>query len=118
MVPALGLIREHKVEALVVSSTSRSSLLPDVPTTVQAGFPNSEYNFWIGVFAPSATPQPIMTRLYDETRKALALPDIKDRLSKLGAEPMDMNREQFETYFKKEIELNAALVKAANISPQ
>ncbi len=118
VVPALGLIRENKVDALVVSSSGRSPLLPDVPTTVQAGFPDSDYNFWIGVFLPSATPQPIVTRLYSETRKALAAPEVKDRFAKLGAAPMDMTGEQFETYFRKEIDLNAGLVKAANISPQ
>jgi len=116
VVPAMGLIRDKKVEALVVSSSSRSSLLPDVPTTVQAGYPDSDYNFWIGVFVPSATPQPIVARLYGETRKALVTMEVKDRLAKLGAEPMDMSREQFEAYFKKEIEINAKLVKAANIS--
>ncbi len=116
--PALGLIRENKDEALVVSSSSRSSLLPDVPTTVQAGYPDSDYNFWIGVFVPSATPQPIVARLHSETSKALAMAEIKDRLAKIGAEPMVMSGDQFEAYFKKEIDLNAKLVKAANISPQ
>ncbi len=116
VVPAMGLIGEKKVETLVVSSSSRSSLLPDVPTTVQAGYPDSDYNFWIGVFVPSAAPQPIVDRLHGETRKALATPEIKSRLAKLGVEPMDMTREQFEAYVKNEIELNAKLVKAANIS--
>ena len=116
VVPALGLIGEKKVETLAVSSSSRSSLLPDVSTTVQAGYPNSEYNFWIGVFVPSATPQPIVDRLYGETRKTLGTAEVKVRPAKLGVEPMDMTREQFEAYFNKEIELNAKLVKAANIS--
>jgi tripartite-type tricarboxylate transporter receptor subunit TctC len=116
--PALGLVRENKVDALVVSSSSRSSLLPEVQTTVQAGFPDSDYNFWIGLFVPSATPQPIVARLYSETRKALVVTEVKDRLAKIGAEPMEMTGEQFEIYFKKEIDLNAKLVKAANISPQ
>lgn len=116
--PALGLVRENKVDALVVSSSSRSSLLPDVPTTVQAGFSDSDYNFWIGVFVPSGTPQPIVARLFAETRKALVTNEIKDRLANIGAEPMEMTGEQFEAYFKKEIDLNAKLVKAANISPQ
>ena len=116
--PALGLVRENKVDALVMSSSSRSSLLPDVPTTVQAGFPDSDYNFWIGVFVPSATPQAIVARLFAETRKALVTTEIKDRLANIGAEPMEMTGKQFEAYFKKEIDLNAKLVKAANISPQ
>jgi len=118
VVPALGLIREKKVDALAVSSSSRSSLLPDVPTTVQAGYADSEYNFWIGVFMPAATPQPILARVFDETRKALENPDIKKRLTALGAEPMTMSRDQFRAFLVKELELNAKLVKAANISAE
>jgi tripartite-type tricarboxylate transporter receptor subunit TctC len=114
--PALGMIREKTVDALAVSSSSRSSLLPDLPTTVQAGYPNSEYNFWIGAFAPSATPADILARLHDEARKALMKQDVKERLAKLGVEPMDLDREQFDAYFRKEIERNGELVKAANIS--
>ncbi|HTS41272.1 MAG TPA: tripartite tricarboxylate transporter substrate-binding protein [Xanthobacteraceae bacterium] len=118
VVPALGLIREKKVDALAVSSSSRSSLLPDVPTTVQAGYADSDYNFWIGAFMPAATPQPILARVFDETRKALENPDIKKRLTALGAEPMTMSRDQFRAFLVKELELNAKLVKAANISAE
>jgi tripartite-type tricarboxylate transporter receptor subunit TctC len=115
---ALGLIREHKVEALAIGSSGRSSLMPELPTTVEAGYPNSDYNFWIGVFVPAATPQPIVARLHDEIRKALQVPAVKERLAKFGAEPMDMTLEQFEAYFKNEIKLNEKLVKAAGIQPQ
>ena len=115
---ALGLIREHKVEALAIGSSTRSSLMPELPTTVEAGYPNSDYNFWIGVFAPAATPQPIVARLHDEIRKALQVPEVKTRLARSGAEPMDMTLDQFEAYFKKEIALNEKLVKAAGIQPQ
>jgi tripartite-type tricarboxylate transporter receptor subunit TctC len=115
---ALGLIREHKIDALAIGSSGRSSLMPDLPTTVEAGYPNSDYNFWIGVFVPAGTPQPIMARLHDEIRKALQVPAVKDRLAKFGAEPMDMSIEQFEAYFKKELDTNAKLVQAAGIKPQ
>lgn len=118
VVAALGLIRDRKVEALAIGSSSRSSLMPELPTTVEAGYPDSDYNFWIGVFVPVATPRPIVARLHDEIRKALQVPEVKDRLDKFGAEPMDMTAAQFEAYFKKELVINEALVKAANISPQ
>jgi tripartite-type tricarboxylate transporter receptor subunit TctC len=85
---------------------------------VEAGYPDSDHNFWIGVFVPAATPQPIAARLHDEIRTALQTAEIKDRLAKFGAEPMDMTLAQFGAYFNKELEINAALVKAANISPQ
>lgn len=118
VVAALGLIRDRKVEALAIGSSSRSSLMPELPTTVEAGYPDSDYNFWIGVFVPAATPRPIVARLHDEIREALQVPEVKDRLDKFGAEPMDMTAAQFEAYFKKELVINEALVKAANISPQ
>lgn len=117
VIAAMALIQEKKIVPLVVSSTSRSSLLPDVPTTVEAGYPNSSYDFWIGAFVPSATPQPVVARLYSEIHKALAMPEIKNRLASLGVEPMDMSNEKFDAYFKNEVENNAALVKAVNISP-
>jgi tripartite-type tricarboxylate transporter receptor subunit TctC len=115
---ALGLIREHKIEALAIGSSGRSSLMPNLPTTVEAGYPNSDYNFWIGVFVPAATPQPIVARLHDEIRKALQVPAVKDRLAKFGAEPMDMTLDRFEAYFKNELDINEKLVKAAGIKPQ
>jgi tripartite-type tricarboxylate transporter receptor subunit TctC len=118
VVAALGLIRDRKVEALAIGSSSRSSLMPELPTTVEAGYSDSDYNFWIGVFVPAATPRPIVARLHDEIREALQVPEVKDRLDKFGAEPMDMTAAQFEAYFKKELVINEALVKAANISPQ
>lgn len=118
VISALALLKEKKVDILVVSSTSRSSLLPDVPTTLEAGYPDSDYDFWIGVYVPAGTPKPVVARLYAEIHKALAVPEIKSALAKIGAEPMNMTRDQFEAYFKKEIERNAALVKAANILPQ
>jgi tripartite-type tricarboxylate transporter receptor subunit TctC len=90
--------------------------LPGVPTTVQAGYPNSDYDFWLGVFAPAATPAGILTRLHNEVRKALNKEEIQHHLAKLGVEPMDMDREQFDAYVRKEIEINGELVKAANIS--
>jgi len=118
IVAALGLIRENKIEALAIGSSSRSSLLPDLPTTVEAGYPDSDYNFWIGVFVPAATPQPIVARLHEETRKALQTAAVKDRLAKFGSEPMDLTLAQFDAAFRKEIESNEKLVKAANILPQ
>jgi len=115
---ALGLIRENKVEALAIGSSSRSSLLPNLATTAEAGYPDSNYDFWIGVFVPTATPQPIVARLHEEIRKALQTAAVKDRLAKFGSEPMDMTLAQFDAAFRKEIETNEKLVKAANILPQ
>lgn len=117
LLPALGLIRDGKLKALAVSSTERAPSLPDVPTTVEAGFPNSEYNFWFGVFAPAKTPPEIVQRFYEEIAKALQDPGVKEKLAKLAVQPMPMTPAQFNSYVRKELEQNAQLVKAAGIKP-
>jgi len=115
LVNALPLLKDKQVVALAVSGSQRASALPDVPTTVQAGYPNSEYNFWVGMFAPAKTPAPIREKLYAEMAKALANPAIQDKLRNLGADPMALNSAQFEALVKQEIATNTQLVKAAGI---
>jgi len=89
--------------------------LPDVPTTVEAGYPNSEYNFWAGVFAPAKTPANIRAKLYAEIAKTLQNPATREKLVKLGADPMPLDSAQFEALVRSEIETNTQLVKAAGI---
>ncbi len=62
--------------------------LPDVPTTLEAGFPNSDYVIWLGVFVPAKTPRAIVDRLHDESIKALQSPGLRERLASLDVEPM------------------------------
>lgn len=116
LAPARGLINDGKLAAIAVSSSSRSKALPNVPTTIEAGFPNSEYNFWIGVFAPAKTPASILERLHQEIAAALANPGVQEKLTKLGADPMVMSSADFRALIGKEIKDNAALVKAAGIT--
>jgi tripartite-type tricarboxylate transporter receptor subunit TctC len=111
-------VREGKLSALVVNGTRRSSLLPDVPTTLEAGFANAEYPFWLGVFVPAKTPRAIVERLHRETLKALQAPKVKDKLATLGVDPMVMTPTEFDAHVEKEIALNAALVKAIGLQPQ
>jgi tripartite-type tricarboxylate transporter receptor subunit TctC len=113
----LPLVKEGKLKALAVSSSKRASALPDVPTTVEAGYPDSDYNFWIGMFLPAQTPRPIVDRLYAETRKAMALQSVQERFAKLGGEPLAMDTDTFNKFVQSEIAMNAALVKAAGIKP-
>jgi tripartite-type tricarboxylate transporter receptor subunit TctC len=115
LVNALPLLKDGQLQALAVSGSSRASALPDVPTTVEAGYPNSEYNFWAGVFAPAKTPADIRAKLYAEIAKALQHPAVREKLAGLGADPMPLNSEQFEALVRKEIETNTQLVKAAGI---
>lgn len=116
LAPARGLINDGKLSAIAVSSSQRSKALPNVPTTIEAGLPNSEYNFWIGVFAPAKTPAPILERLHKEIAAALANPGVQEKLTKLGADPMTLSSADFRALISKEIKDNAALVKAAGIT--
>ena len=115
VVSALPQIKEGKVLALAVGSPTRSSILPDVPTTVEAGVPNSEYTFWVGMLVPAKTPRDVVKKLYEETQKAIASPEVKERFAKLGAEAMPMTPDQFDAYIREEMVVNEKLIKAAGI---
>jgi tripartite-type tricarboxylate transporter receptor subunit TctC len=112
---AIGFIKDGKMTALAVSSAKRSSALPDVPTTVEAGFPDSGYEFWIGAFVPRQTPDAIRKRLHAELLKAIDEPGVAKKLADLGADPLKVSPEEFEAMVKREIAANAAVVKAAGI---
>ena len=116
LLAALPFIRDGQVTALVVSSARRASTLPDVPTTLEAGYPDSDYNFWIGVLAPARTPRAIVERLNREIARALEMPATREKLARLGVEPMAMDTGQFEAFLAKEAVINAALVKALGIT--
>jgi tripartite-type tricarboxylate transporter receptor subunit TctC len=115
LINALPLLKDGQLQALAVSGSARASALPDVPTTVEAGYPNSEYNFWAGVFAPARTSADIRARLHAEIAKALQHPAVRQKLIDLGADPMPLSSEQFEALVRREIETNTQLVKAAGI---
>ena len=115
---ALSLIRSGKLQALAVSTPVRSPTLPQVPTTVEAGVPGSEYTFWVGMIVASRTPPAVIQRLHDEVLKALAQPDVKERLAQLGADPFTMTPEAFNAYIKTEMESAARIAKAANLQGQ
>jgi tripartite-type tricarboxylate transporter receptor subunit TctC len=113
--PALPLINDGKLIALAVSTANRAAALPNVPTTAEAGLKDAAYHFWTGLFAPVETPKPIITRLYQETRKALDVPTVQDRLRKLGVDPMQMSTAEFDAYFREDVRSTVKLVRDAGI---
>lgn len=115
---ALPLIKDGKLQALAVSTAARSPALPDVPTTVEAGVPASDYTFWVGMIAPAATPPAVVKRLHDEVLKALAQPDVKERMTKLGADAFTLSPDAFNAYIKLEMDSAAQIAKAANLKAQ
>ena len=114
--PAMPFIREGKLLALAVSSTNRASALPNVPTTVEAGFPDSDFDFWIGLMAPKKTARDVVARIHQETVKGLEDPGVKDKLGKLAVEPLIMTPDAFDARIAKEAPLAHTLAKAAGIA--
>jgi tripartite-type tricarboxylate transporter receptor subunit TctC len=115
---ALASVKSGKLVPLAVSSPKRAAILPDVPTSLEAGYPDSSYQFWLGVFAPANTPADIVTRLNAEIEKALQVPEVRAKLEKLGVQPMAMNPREFGEFVKSELKVNAELAKKAGIVPQ
>ena len=115
MSSALPLIKSGKLTPIAVSTTKRSSALPDVPTTVEAGLPDSDYTYWMGLFVPAKTPPEIVTRLRTEAEKALKNPNVIEKFAAQGIEPMPLSMADFNALIKKEIDSNIALVKAAGL---
>jgi tripartite-type tricarboxylate transporter receptor subunit TctC len=112
---AASLVREGKLVALAMGSAKRSPLMPGVPTTVEAGYPNSDYNFWVGALVSSRTPPEIVQRLHRELTAAVNAPDIQERFLKLGADPLTMSQPEFAAMVREEFEANSKLIKAADI---
>jgi tripartite-type tricarboxylate transporter receptor subunit TctC len=109
------LVQEKKVIALAVSTAKRSSALPDVPTSVEAGYKDSGYDFWIGAMLPAKTPQEIVTRLHAEINKALDKPELAKRFLTLGADQFRLTPAEYADLIKREIKSNGELVKAIGL---
>jgi tripartite-type tricarboxylate transporter receptor subunit TctC len=114
----LQLVSDKKLLGLAMGSSKRSAALPDLQTTLEAGVPNSDYNFWVGMAVPSKTPREVVSRLHQATIKALDDKEVRASMAKLGAEPMPMGLDEFATYIRNEVKTNATLVKAAGITAQ
>ncbi len=114
-----SLIQEGRLDALATTSKKRVSTLPNVPTTIEAGYPDSDFDFWVGMFVPAKTPRDVVDKLYTESRRAAELPELRAQLAAIGGEPMEaMTPGEFDDYVRKEIARNAAIAKAAGIKPK
>jgi len=115
----ISLLRDNQLVALAVSADKRTSIMPQVPTTIEAGLPaNSVYPFYSALFVPANTPGDIVARLERETAAALRTPTVQAQLAQLGVDPMTMNREQFTKFFRDDVAANLELVKIAKIPTQ
>jgi len=108
-------LKSGKIRALAVGSPKRSPLFPDLPTTVEAGYPNSDYNAWVGALVPTGTPRDIVQRLHREFNAAVNAPDVREKIVKTGADPLSLTLPEFEAMIRDEFESNAKLIKTAGI---
>src|SRR4051812_28524992 len=115
---AVGQIKEGRLLPLAVSTARRSQQFPNIPTIAEAGFPKAEFNFWVGMLAPAGTPAEILKKLNAEIQKALAAPDMKERLANLGNEPLSMSPEQFDAFLREEFNTLGEVMRAAGVKAQ
>ncbi|MFT3800227.1 MAG: tripartite tricarboxylate transporter substrate binding protein [Burkholderiaceae bacterium] len=111
-------IRVGKVRALGISTKARSALMPEVPTIAEAGVPGYESNSWTALVAPAGTPAPIVARVNADMVKVLNDPATRDRLLKVGAEPMPGTPEDLKRFLHAEIAKWSKIIREANIKPE
>jgi tripartite-type tricarboxylate transporter receptor subunit TctC len=112
------LIKAGRLKALAITSATRSTLLPDVPTLRETVMPGFELSTWIGVMAPAKMPAAIVKRLNSEVMAALQDPEMKTRLEQEGAELRGSSPEEYGAYLKSELERWAKVVKVNAIKPE
>ena len=100
---AIGFIKSGKLNGPAVTTAKRSAALPDVPTVAEAGLPGFAVSSWAGLVAPARTSRPVLVALRDEVVKALASPDLRDRLARDGADPVGSTPEEFAAFIKAEL---------------
>jgi tripartite-type tricarboxylate transporter receptor subunit TctC len=114
---AASALGSDKLVLLAVSAPNRVSRLPDVPSVVEAGYPDAVFRFWNGISAPAKTPRAIVDKLHDVTQQALKDPALQEKLAKLGVEPAQLSVEEFDKFFKDDLAATVQLAKEADIKP-
>jgi tripartite-type tricarboxylate transporter receptor subunit TctC len=115
LVPALPFIRDGKLLALGVTTAQRSPMLQDVPTIAEAGLPDYEYQDWWGVFAPAATPPPVIDKVGKEIARILKLPDVTKQLLSQGAEARPSTPDEFTRFVRAKVETARQVARSAAI---
>jgi tripartite-type tricarboxylate transporter receptor subunit TctC len=115
---ALPHVNGGKAIALAVSSGKRSALLPNVATVAEQGYPGFDYTLWVGLWGPAALPADIAAKINKDVLAALASPEVRERLMKLGTEPGSMTIPEFTAFVRKEIGETQRILMAAGIKPQ
>jgi tripartite-type tricarboxylate transporter receptor subunit TctC len=101
---ALPFTADNRVRAIATTGAQRSSVYPDLPTVAEAGLPGFEVDLWLGVFAPSGLPAPVLARLNADLKKALWAADLKAALAKVGVEPRGTSPDEGATFLRAEFD--------------
>ena len=110
--------KDGKLRVLAVNSEARTAAMPEIPTIAEAGFPGIRGDSWVGVLVPAGTPKDIIALLHREVVKALAVPEMKERLLALGCDAVGSTPEEFSARIKSEIPFWGEVIRAANIKMQ
>jgi tripartite-type tricarboxylate transporter receptor subunit TctC len=114
---ASGHIKGGQVKPLAMTGVRRASALPDVPTFAESGFPGFEFGAWLGLFAPNETPKEALARLEDALLKTIQTPDMKNRLTQLGGEPIPARAAEFWKFFNDDVARYERLVREGKVKP-
>lgn len=112
---ALPLVRERKLRAFAVTSLKRSIAAPDLPTMAESGYPGFEAVPWFGLLAPAGTPPAVIEKIYQETTRCLAMPQLRGQLERLGLDVIGNTPAEFAAVIKTEIPQWAVVIKNAGI---
>lgn len=108
-------VQSGKLRALAVSTQTRSSVMPNIPTLAEAGVPGYDATAWFGVLAPAGTPSAIVEQLATAIQKSVKTPEVTESMLKGGAEPVGSTPAQFDAFYKAEVAKWAKVVKSANV---
>jgi len=114
----LAQVKAGKLRALAVGQPQRSAAAPDIPSMAETSYPGVAVSGWTGLVAPAGTPPAVLKRLQEEIAKVLALPDVRETLSKAGADPVGSSPEQFTAFIRSETIKWGVAVKRAGITPE
>ena len=112
---AIPHIKNGKLRPIAITGASRNEALPQVPTFTEGGVPGLDVKTWFAVFAPVGTPKPIVDKLSEDIRKALAMPDVKEKLAAQGMEPYVTTPDEFAAIVKADVAKYGQVIKAGNI---
>ncbi len=112
---AAPFIRDGRVVALGVSTPARSPVYPSIPTVAEGGLPGHEFDQWFGLLAASRVPRPVVEKLSAEVARILALPDVRERIVALGAEPKASRPDAFDRFLRAQVETLGKVIRAAGI---